>query len=570
MQISSAITLLFAGIASVAASSNITYKVVSLVPDNQTLAVIVDENVYPLTSVSEHSSLLYTGQAPIASTSYKYAILEKNNTSNILERENFTRNPVTEDSTLNEYFGRSWNSMNLTQLPRIMDPLPIINRINSKIHIEGEIPTIHFTGNQTAIDYIHAHQQLDIDVEGMKMTYISPNDIQTIDNVEFAIGGFSTRFLDKLAYKIKLPKGSDLYNYRRFKLRAMGTDASYMREKLVSEIADSIGLPTTKISYVRVFINDQAVGLFAFAENFKSPWVRNEFNNGKKNNNQGALFVCTANAKLDNVTTTTTAPTADNLTNTTATTIKSDLSYLGDNATLYSLPYPAKEDPATGTANYTRIMDFTKFLSEQNTTVDDSVISLWEEKIDVTSFLRGLAFEVITSSMDGYLGVHNNYILYDDRENERLVFSAQDFDLTLGTSGGQMPNLFAGDYTTFPGLNSTPLATRMLAVPKFRSEFDNLIRNYTTGLVNPDVMNPRIDELMTFLNDDVVWDKSLPRLGSNAFLKYAEGADVSSISFSDGVNGPLPTNFTMGVREWLIQRTNGLYEYFNATSSSNN
>lgn len=238
--------------------------------------------------------------------------------------------------------------------------------------------------------------------------------------------------MDKLAYKIKLPKGSDLYDYRRFKLRAMGTDASYMREKLVSEIADSIGLPTTKISYVRVFINNQAVGLFAFAENFKSPWVRNEFNNGKKDANQGALFVCTANGKLDNATTTTTTTTADDFGANPATTVKSDLSYLGDNATLYSIPYPAKEDPATGTANYTRIMDFTKFLSEQNTTVDDSVIPLWEEKIDVTSFLRGLAFEVITSSMDGYLGVHNNYILYDDRENERLVFSAQDFDLTLG------------------------------------------------------------------------------------------------------------------------------------------
>ncbi|KAL9547796.1 hypothetical protein MBANPS3_005999 [Mucor bainieri] len=566
MQISSAITLLIAGIASVAASSNITYKVVSLVPDNQALAVIVDQKVYPLTSVSEQSSLLHTGKAPVASTHYQYAILEKNNSSNVLQRENFTRSPVTEDSTLNEYFGRSWNSMNLTQLPRILDPLPIINRIDSKIHIEGEIPTIHFSGNQTAIDYIHAHQELDIDVEGMRMTYISPNDIQTIEGVEFAIGGYSTRFLDKLAYKIKLPKNSDLYEYRRFKLRAMGTDASYMREKLVSEIAESIGLPTTKISYVRVFINDKAVGLFAFAENFKSPWVRNEFNNGKKDANQGALFVCTANGKVDN-STTTTVTNADNFA---ANTVKSDLSYLGDNATLYSIPYPAKEDPATGTANYTRIMDFTRFLSEQNTTVDDSVIPLWEQKIDVTSFLRGLAFEVITSSMDGYLGVHNNYILYDDRENERLVFSAQDFDLTLGTSGGQMQNLFAGDYTTFPGLNSTPLATRMLAVPKFKNEFDNLIRNYTIGLVNPDIMNPRIDELMTFLNDDVVWDKSLPRLGSNAFLQYTDGINVSSISFTDGVNGPLPTNFTMGVREWLVQRTNSLYEYFNATSSSSN
>ncbi|KAK4511351.1 uncharacterized protein ATC70_012566 [Mucor velutinosus] len=568
MQISSALTLLFAGITSVAASSNITYKVVSLVPDNQTLAVIVDENVYPLTSVSESSSLFHTGQAPIATTNYQYAILEKNNT-HVLERENFTRSPVTEDSTLNEYFGRSWNSMNLTQLPRILDPLPIIDRIDSKIHIEGEIPTIHFTGNQTAIDYIHAHQQLDMSVEGMKMTYISPNDIQTIENVEFAIGGFSTRYLDKVAYKVKLPKGSDLYSYRRFKLRAMSTDASYMREKLVSEIAESIGLPTTKISYVRVFINNQAVGLFAFAENFKSPWVRNEFNNGKKDANQGALFVCTANGKLDNATTTATT-TAEDLANNTATTVKSDLSYLGDNATLYSLPYPAKEDPATGTVNYTRVMDFTKFLSEQNTTVSDSVIPLWEEKIDVTSFLRGLAFEIITSSMDGYLGVHNNYILYDDRENERLVFSAQDFDLTLGTSGGQMQNLFAGDYTTFPGFNSTPLATRMLAVPKFRREFDNLIRNYTAGLVNPDIMNPRIDDLMTFLNEDVVWDKSLPRLGSNAFLKYADGIDVSSVSFSDGVNGPLPTNFSMGVREWLVKRSTSLYDYFNATSSTSN
>lgn len=168
-----AITLLLVGIASVAtASSNTTYKVISLVPDNQTLAVIVDEQVYPLTSVNEPSSLLHTGKAPIATTNYRYAILEKNNESNVIERENFTRNPITEDSTLNEFFGRSWNSMNLTQLPRILDPLPIINRVESKLHIEGEIPTIHITGNQTALDYIHANQQLDINVEGLKMTYI--------------------------------------------------------------------------------------------------------------------------------------------------------------------------------------------------------------------------------------------------------------------------------------------------------------------------------------------------------------------------------------------------------------
>jgi spore coat protein CotH len=251
----------------------------------------------------------------------------------------------------------------------------------------------------------------------------SPNDVQTFEDVTFAIAGQSTRYLNKLLYKIEIPKGSDLYKYRRLKLRAIGTDLSYMREKLASEIADSVGLPIAKFSYARVFINNQAIGLFGLAENFKTPWVRNEFNNGEKKSNQGALYVCGLSGMLDD------SNTSGNLTNTT---ILSDLSYFSDNTTLYSIPCPVKEDPATGAANYTRIMDFAKFLSEQSTSVDDSVIPLWEEKIDVTSFLRGLAFEVITSSIDAYLGSHNNYILYDDLENERLVFSSQDFDLTMG------------------------------------------------------------------------------------------------------------------------------------------
>ena len=162
-----------AGITSVtAAASNITYNVVSLQPNNQTIGVIVDNQVYPLTSVSKKSQLLHSGEAPAATSGYKYVVLDKADTSNIVDQESFTRNPVTDDSTLNEYYGRSWNTMNLTQLPTIMDPLPIIDRIKSDLHIDGEIPTIHFTGNQSAIDYMHANQYADVDVSDLTMTYI--------------------------------------------------------------------------------------------------------------------------------------------------------------------------------------------------------------------------------------------------------------------------------------------------------------------------------------------------------------------------------------------------------------
>ena len=156
----------------VAAASNVTYNVVSLQPSNQIIGVIVDNQVYPLTSVSKKSHLLHTGEAPAAASGYKYAVLDKVNTSNIVDQESFIRNPVTDDSTLNEYYGRSWNTMNLTQLPTIMDPLPIIDRIKSDLHIDGEIPTIHFTGNQSAIDYMHANQYANVEASDLRMTYI--------------------------------------------------------------------------------------------------------------------------------------------------------------------------------------------------------------------------------------------------------------------------------------------------------------------------------------------------------------------------------------------------------------
>lgn len=140
-----------------------------MVPSNTTLGVIIDSQVYPLTTVSDCSTLLHIGEAP-AADSYKYALLFKDNNT-IIESESFTRNGTSED-TLNEYYSRSWNSWSLDKIPTILPSLPTINRIESKLHIDGEIPTIHLTGNQTEINYIHANQQSkDIDIY-LNMTYI--------------------------------------------------------------------------------------------------------------------------------------------------------------------------------------------------------------------------------------------------------------------------------------------------------------------------------------------------------------------------------------------------------------
>lgn len=165
----------------VAASSNMTYNVISLVPSDKIIGVIVDDQLYPLASVDEVSSILHTGEAPMASTGYKYAVIEKDN-HDVVEEENFSRQPITNASeTLNEYYGRTWNSKKLSKLPVIMSPLPIIDRIDSDLHIDGEIPTIHLFGNQSAVDYIHGNQQSDIDIN-LSMTYIRYRNLRALFN----------------------------------------------------------------------------------------------------------------------------------------------------------------------------------------------------------------------------------------------------------------------------------------------------------------------------------------------------------------------------------------------------
>lgn len=274
----------------------------------------------------------------------------------------------------------------------------------------------------------------------------SPHDVKTFDDVTLAIAGFSTRSQPKLSYKLQLPKdGGDLYEYRRFKLRSMALDISYMREELGYAIMESIGLPSARYSYARLFLNDQPIGLFGFSDNFKNPWPRNTFGGGKKKFKQGALYTASPSNGVNpsvladainnfgSNSSSNDQPSNMDLPSLASSANITDLSYIGNNVTEYQRFYSVREDPSSGAANYTRIIDLCKFISEQpNNTSSDSAISLWEEKIDVASFLRGIAFEIVTSQSDAYIANANNYILYDDLENERIVYSNQDFDISMG------------------------------------------------------------------------------------------------------------------------------------------
>jgi hypothetical protein len=121
----------------------------------------------------------------------------------------------------------------------------------------------------------------------------------------------------------------------------------------------------------RVFIDNQAVGLFGLIETFQDPWLSATFANGQDNYESGYLyqgisFNSEARERIR----------------------LSDLRYEGTDVSLYDVgQYQIKAGPSKKKASsYKDLQEFTKFIN-QSTTKNTSE-NEWEKKLDVEGFLR--------------------------------------------------------------------------------------------------------------------------------------------------------------------------------------
>jgi hypothetical protein len=166
----------------------------------------------------------------------------------------------------------------------------------------------------------------------------------------------------------------------------------------------------------------------------------------------------------------------------------------------------------------------------------------------------------------------NNYILYDDITTNRMVFSGQDFDLTMGSTIFNATFMNSGNYSEFPGILQRPLTSRLLKVPKFKQDFENMLVYITKNLVNLDVLSPRINTLSAMLAEDVAWDKTLPRVSQGTRRPGGGGMEAPETSFADAVNGTsshdnieVNARDVMSLKEWVQLRSTNLLSFFNET-----
>jgi len=476
------------------------YNVVALPSEygGTTLGLVLDDGT-PIAMNSSVNGMYWSVDAKKPSNEYYYVIL---NQSSIMSSEkmefNFSRKWESgKSATLNQVFGRKYDKAGklLKTIPRISPPLEGYEKF-SKLFQEGEVPVLRF--HLSDQDFMKLKQDKGENIETKyigNLDLFTPDEVFQFTNAELQLAGMGTRGYQKHPYKISLsendsdPKSNkEIYDRSTFKLRNMIYDASYIKNKLVTDIMNSMGLPVAQSTHARFYINDSPMGLYDFSDVIKRKFVRTYFHPGEKKDNvkYGTLYKgCSMTGNM----------------------------YL--HAFLYSdyqeyhteLYKPAKNIIRDGAQPLDDIEELITWLEGLTPTTPEADI---RKKMDVDTFLKSMALEYLACQWDGYLQGGNNYYVYRNLNGYFTIFSF-DYDLSFG-------KWCEVNYNTFEefcvpkrqygekGIVYSQLYNKILSREPFKSQMKKVLDDTVSKLFNVQALGDRINYLKEFLSDDIMWD----------------------------------------------------------------
>lgn len=197
--------------------------------------------------------------------------------------------------------------------------------------------------------------------------------------------------------------------YKSLKLSNVFRDPSFLREVLSYDIAGDY-MPAPRANYVKLYINDEYLGLYNNSESVDKDFLKDNF--GWK---KGILFKCDPNWNAEDLRD---CPKGD----------KASLQYLGPDSTCYYGLYEIKSD--TG---WKELIELTRILNED--------IEKIETVLNVDQILWMHAFNNVLVNLDSYAGrLCHNYYLYQDSFG---IFHPILWDMNLSFGGFRYDGLAA-------------------------------------------------------------------------------------------------------------------------------
>ena len=338
-----------------------------------------------------------------------------------------------------------------------------------------------------------------------------------VQEVGVRLRGNTSLFAQKKSFKISFNEFDENQKYqgvRKLNLRGSHNDPTMVREHLFGHVWRSMGLPDRRSAFVRLYINNEYRGLYTNLEEIDKLWLKSVYGD-----NDGNLFKCTWPASL---------------------------AYLGTNPVSYQQVMHDAETRAYELVTNEAEDDYTRLaalITTLNLPVNAAFPGQIESILNVDQVLRAFAIDVVTGNWDDYFYNKNNYYLYDNPVTGRFEFITFDTDNTFGI------DWLGKDWTTRNCLawhnnsDPRPLATKLLAVPAYKSQFVYYLDSLTRFVVHPDSIFPRINDYEALITDAAAED-------TYRTLDY--GYDLAD--FHAGFDQTVDSHTPYGIKPFLIQR----------------
>ncbi len=399
----------------------------------------------------------------------------------------------------------------------IMVCCPMTNLAQSTaLYEDTKISSIYLTLPADTLNYL-IENTVNERYVAAKFVFVDGALRDTLDVVGLRLRGNTSLAAQKKSFKVSFNAFDSEQQYqgvKKLNLRGQHNDPTMVREKLFYDVWEKAGMPLRRNAFVKLYINQEYRGLYTNMEEIDKVWLSNTYGD-----NDGNLYKCTWPAGLE---------------------------YIGNDQQVYkdimNNPTSRAYDLVTNetTDDYTRLVSLITALSQP---VNGTFQADIQQILNVESVLKCFALDVVTGNWDDYFYNKNNYYLYDNPVSGRFEFFTFDTDNTFGVDwlnkDWAKRNCLNWQKTNEP----RPLATKLLAIPAFKTKFIHYLDSFSRFIVHPDTIFPYINQLHNFITPAAVAD-------SYRSLDYGYGVGEFHDGFTKTIDGHTP----YGIKPFLDLR----------------
>lgn len=275
------------------------------------------------------------------------------------------------------------------------------------------------------------------------------------------------RFGFKLSFNEAVDEG-EFHGLHNVNLMGTEGDFSLMRERLAQQVGREAGVPAPRVSHARLYVNDTYLGVFPFPEEpDDDPYLDNHFED-----TTGGLY------KVDGYCGG-----------------AGDFVRYGDDPSRYVERFEPKADT---TVEQLEADLFPLF--DCAAEPDDELRRCLPELIDVDEWITEIAVDVVLPDVDGLAGAGQNFLLYDDPADGRLVVYPWDKDQAFSTDNAVSRSIWS-IHPAWAEPNALASRIRTVWAEEFCAE---VLR--VAALADPGTLEARAETLRELLREPMADD----------------------------------------------------------------